>query len=103
MNNYTKKSIEILSLCLVLSFLIKKSIIILLLGMILSIYSLKINNILKDDFNHKDVNNKLNKTSSKKKNLNLEIVREEYKTSLAEQVDELGFIPSLENNEKDIA
>ena len=108
MNNKSNiKSIDALSLSLVLSFLLIHNIYIVLLGIILSVYSINkihINKIIKVYNKKKKVKGKTQHNTSMDaiESDALLIINNEDK-SLVDQIEELGYIPSLEKREEDEA
>ena len=103
--NSNIKSIDALSLSLVLSFLIIHNIYIVLIGIILSLYSIneiyinKLIKLYKIKITLKGKSEQ-NKTTKAKGSDNLLTLKDQ-DTSLVEQIEQLGYIPSLTKTKDD--
>ena len=97
-NNNLFFLIEYLSLSLILSYFFIHNILLVLIGIFYSIYSInrKSINILIRYYRIKNNNNNYY-TSKIKESKKLELDNEKPSLNLVETVEELGFIPSLEN------
>ncbi len=99
--NNIKKSLEYVSLSLVLSFFFLHNIYLVCTGIILSLYEINkfsINNCI--SFQRKDEINKRNKLiiqEERNGNKDRQSNKKESALRLAERIEELGFIPSMEN------
>ena len=108
MNKNSKiKSIDALSLSLVLSFLIIHNIYIVLIGIIVSLYSINqkyINKLIKFYKTKITLKGKSeqNKSRNEKESDNLLILKDK-DTSLVEQIEQLGYIPSLKKRKENEA
>tara|TARA_B100000965_G_C18926042_1_gene470962 strand:+ start:64 stop:372 length:309 start_codon:yes stop_codon:yes gene_type:complete len=99
--NRTIKLIEYLSICLPLSFFVIHSIYLVFIGIILSYYLLSI-----DSSRYKNplVSNKYEQKNESISHFNGESLNQEAaKLSLVEKVEELGFIPSEDEHEGNVA
>ncbi len=104
--NENNPLIEYLALSFILSYFIIHKISLVLLGIIFSIYLININTINNIAIN---INRKLKKHSfryTKKDNINSEVEsirikleQEDSKLKLVNEIEELGFIPSLEKSD----
>ena len=100
--------IEYLSPTTILSYFYIHNIFLVLIGISLSLYLINIdffNRIMRSINNHlvtRKLSKKLNKSDSSKKIVSYNIKsRNEYSTlSLVEKIEELGYIPSIDKNEK---
>tara|TARA_Y100001968_G_scaffold315063_1_gene341239 strand:- start:27 stop:332 length:306 start_codon:yes stop_codon:yes gene_type:complete len=96
-NNKIIAVLEYLSLVLVLSFFLFQNIFIVIIGSILSIFAINKNSIYKYfEFNkfkniEKQGNNSVNGTSK-------ELIKENSALSLVEIIEEIGIIPSKDND-----
>ena len=95
---------DYLSLILILSFLIFHNIYMVLFGMLLALYLMNnkfLNNIIKLEKFIKIFNHIIFTTKSKNTDIpNIELDKGNIPFSLVEEIEETGFIPSL-NNQKD--
>ena len=102
------KVIEYLAPILILSYFFTHNIIQVLIGITFSLYLININSInnLKKSINKNLFNKKENKEPNKKDKdinsdiINIEIIEEDTKLTLVEEIEEFGFIPSI-NKKKD--
>ena len=102
-NTKTNYLLEHSSLAFILSYFIIHNIFLVLIGIILSIYSINMNNIKKTFRSIKQIFAKsLNKDDKSIKHHTKEqtFYIKESKHTLVEAVEELGFIPSMDNNDK---
>ena len=106
-DNRINKHLEYLSLILVLSFVLIKNIFIVFIGIIISLYSINkdylydiikfIKNRMKDERDNIVEENKSKEVKKEKMKDNTS------KLELVQAVEELGFIPSRDNSNKDKA
>tara|TARA_Y100001968_G_C19279801_1_gene678647 strand:+ start:118 stop:423 length:306 start_codon:yes stop_codon:yes gene_type:complete len=96
-NNKIIKVLEYLSLFMVLSFFLFHNIYIVLLGLILSIFTINkntINSYIEHNQNKNIEEHEENADDEKTK----ELIKDESVLSLVEKIEELGFIPSKDDN-----
>tara|TARA_B100000579_G_scaffold155193_1_gene126232 strand:+ start:82 stop:429 length:348 start_codon:yes stop_codon:yes gene_type:complete len=108
-NTKIKNKIELLSLILVVSFLFIHNIIPVLIGVVLSLYLINLDlissftNLIKQNlFKEKGFIelNKNNKLTNTKRNTIKSIEIEDSTLALVQEIEELGFIPSLDKNDE---
>ena len=96
-NNRIIAVLEYLSLILVLSFFVFHNIYIVIIGLILSIFAINKNSLYKYiKFNNIENIEKQGKNSVNRNSK--ELIKENSELSLVEIIDEIGFIPSKDNN-----
>ena len=101
-------AIEYLSSTLVLSYFFIHNIFLVLVGITFSLYLMNINfinriikSIYKDLVNKKEsIELNTNDTEIKTNHINKKSTKEDTKLTLVETIEELGFIPSLDNSDK---
>ena len=103
MKNTNNSPISYLALILVLSFILLHKIKLVFIGVIISLYTINknyINNIIKIILGRKEEEEKIKvEVSNKKEYKEIELNKKDYRLTLVESIEELGFIPSLEKNE----
>ena len=100
------KIIEYLSPTFILSYFFVHNIFLVLIGIIFSMYIININkiNIIINSINKIFVIKNQSKSSNKNykeinlNNINIKSTKEEIKLTLVEEIEEFGFIPSIEKN-----
>ena len=106
--NKLNNAIEYLSSILVLSYFFIHNIFLVLIGITFSLYVININFITRiiKSINKNLVNKKesielnANDTEIKNNPINKQSTKEDTKLTLVETIEELGFIPSLDNSDK---
>jgi len=107
-NNSANNVIEYISLALILSYFFIHNIYLVMIGITLSLYLININfinkisrtinknSVIKKDFF------KLNGNLAKIKTvpINIKSIKDDRKPTLVETIEELGFIPSIDQNDK---
>ena len=101
-------AIEYLSSTLVLSYFFIHNIFVVLIGIIVSLYLININlinriikSIYKNLVNKKEsIDLNANDTEIKTNPINKKSTKEDTKLTLVEKIEELGFIPSLDNSDE---
>ena len=101
------KIIEYLSLTLILSYFFVHNIFLVLIGNLFSLYLLNINmiNNIKESINKNLVTKKGFKEGNKidkefnLNNINIKSTKEDSKLTLVEEIEELGFIPSMDKED----
>ena len=107
-NNKLNHVIEYLSSTLVLSYFFIHNICLVLIGITFSLYLININfinralkSINKNLVNKKEsIDLNVNDTEIKTNPINKKSTKEDTKLTLVESIEELGFIPSLEQNDE---